>query len=106
MILRVHPITENCSRALRLGKHAVIGISPFNSYFSELRLQKLIRWGLSSFERFHMFVPDTPARYTLEALDTTHKKQVTKHADRQITSIIKYGVRFVRMMCRLTEARK
>jgi hypothetical protein len=38
----VKPLTENSQSILEKGTHVVIGISPFNSYFSEARLRELV----------------------------------------------------------------
>mgnify|MGYP001810438122 CR=1 FL=1 len=47
--------------------HAVVGTSPFNSYYSEARLTELLAWAKDHFERVDLFVPDTPTVWTLEA---------------------------------------
>lgn len=62
------PLTERCARVLERRAHAVLGISPFNSYFSEVRIRTLCAWALSNFEAVHLFVPDIPSAWTLEAL--------------------------------------
>jgi cyclo(L-tyrosyl-L-tyrosyl) synthase len=49
-------------------KHAMIGVSPFNGYFKEEILIKLIAWASQNFERFNLFIPDAPVVYTLKAL--------------------------------------
>jgi cyclo(L-tyrosyl-L-tyrosyl) synthase len=61
------PVTGRCHEALARHAHALIGISPFNSYFSAGRICDLVRWGLAEFDRVHLFVPDLPAAYTLRA---------------------------------------
>lgn len=73
-----YPLTHSCSDALSLGHHAVLGISPFNSYFSETRIQQLAAWGLRHFASIHLFVPDVPAAYTLEALGYAPNKAAKK----------------------------
>lgn len=73
-----HPLTRSCSDALSLGHHAVLGISPFNSYFSTTRIQQLAAWGLRHFASIHLFVPDVPAAYTLEALGYAPNKAAKK----------------------------
>lgn len=77
-----YPLTHSCSDALSLGHHVVLGISPFNSYFSETRIQQLAAWGLRHFTSIHLFVPDVPAAYTLEALGYAPNK-AEKKARRQ-----------------------
>lgn len=63
---------ETCSTARCLPErskraHVALGISPFNSYYSEGRLASLFRWGESRFDRVDVFVPDVPTTWTLEA---------------------------------------
>jgi len=62
------PVSSMCAAIYGAQHHAVIGVSPFNSYFSEDRLAALFAWADSRFEAFHIFVPDEATRYTLEAL--------------------------------------
>jgi len=64
----VAPLAEPGGDALRRGAHAVLGISPFNSYFTEERIRSLAAWAVEHFERVHLFIPDEPTRFTLEAL--------------------------------------
>jgi cyclo(L-tyrosyl-L-tyrosyl) synthase len=53
-----------------LKEPALIGISPFNSYYSEENLKKLFSWGLSTFKRkrISIFIPDGISIYTLHAM--------------------------------------
>jgi cyclo(L-tyrosyl-L-tyrosyl) synthase len=76
------PLTNSCVRSFKVREHACIGISPFNSYFSEEMILKLVRWATSNFKSHHLFVPDKPASYTLEALGYD-KKKADKKARRQ-----------------------
>ncbi|MCP9931467.1 tRNA-dependent cyclodipeptide synthase [Cyanobium sp. AMD-g] len=47
--------------------HAVVGTSPFNSYYSEGRLTALLAWANEHFDHIDVFIPDTPTVWTLEA---------------------------------------
>lgn len=49
-------------------EHALIGISPFNSYFTEERLLQLIGWGLKTFNKITVFLPNQISVFTLMAL--------------------------------------
>ncbi|MGI4852200.1 MAG: tRNA-dependent cyclodipeptide synthase [Janthinobacterium lividum] len=51
-----------------LGDHVLIGVSPFNSYFSQENLEKIILWGLNNFKNIHIFLPDEIYTYTFLAL--------------------------------------
>lgn len=64
----VKPVSRTCASIYEAKDHAVIGVSPFNSYFSEERLTKLFTWAHRTFRAFHIFVPDEATRYTLEAV--------------------------------------
>ena len=47
---------------------ALIGISPFNSYFSVEQILKIIFWIDREFDSFSIFMPDQISQYTLQAL--------------------------------------
>lgn len=40
-------------------EHALLGVSPFNSYYSEQKINKLIHFARENFKDFHLFVPNT-----------------------------------------------
>jgi cyclo(L-tyrosyl-L-tyrosyl) synthase len=61
-----------------LKEHALIGISPFNSYYSEENLKKLFSWGLSTFKRISIFIPDGISMYTLHAMGYSQEKAKKK----------------------------
>lgn len=64
----VNPISTNCKKLAAEKEHVLIGISPFNSYYSEERIERLICWGKDNFNRFHLFVPDTLPYFNFLAL--------------------------------------
>ncbi len=76
------PVTPVCAGLFNAHEHAVIGISPFNSYFSEEKIENLICWTKQHFDAFHIYVPDGPSQYTLEALGYPEGK-AHKKASRQ-----------------------
>lgn len=76
--MRTIPLSENCQINLQRRNHVCFGISPFNSYFSEERILKLVHWGRSHFRSMHFFMPDIPSAYTLEALGYTPEKAAWK----------------------------
>ncbi len=76
------PVTPVCAGLLNMREHAVIGISPFNSYFSEEKIESLISWARERFKSFHIYVPDGPAVFTLEASGYTNAR-ARKKARRQ-----------------------
>jgi cyclo(L-tyrosyl-L-tyrosyl) synthase len=70
----VRPLTDNSRTILEQRTHVLIGVSPFNSYFSEARLRELAAWGRENFEAMHLFIPDFPTTYTLLALGYSSKE--------------------------------
>lgn len=72
------PLTPQCARHLRSREHACLGISPFNSYFTEAQIRRLARWAFRTFSTVHFFVPDAAAAHTLEALGYPAKKAAAK----------------------------
>lgn len=64
----MQPVSQLCADIYAKRQHAIIGVSPFNSYFSEKRLTELFTWADETFEAFHIFVPDDATKYTLEAV--------------------------------------
>ncbi|MFF9815500.1 tRNA-dependent cyclodipeptide synthase [Streptomyces sp. NPDC014006] len=57
-VFQVQPYTSHCRVIHDEGAHAVIGVSPGNSYFSAGRLHDLARWGLNRFERVDFVYTD------------------------------------------------
>ena len=76
------PVTPNCRAVFDRCGHAVIGISPFNSYFTVSRIRDLVEWGERTFDRIHLFVPDVPAAYTLQSTGYSWR-EATRKARRQ-----------------------
>lgn len=56
----------------------LLGISPFNSYFSEEIIGHWIQWAHSTFSSFHIFIPDTLPIYTFLALGYDEAKAQNK----------------------------
>jgi cyclo(L-tyrosyl-L-tyrosyl) synthase len=59
-------------------RHALIGISPFNSYFSEEVLTELFSWALKIFKDVNIFIPNEISSYTFEALGYDKNKALKK----------------------------
>jgi cyclo(L-tyrosyl-L-tyrosyl) synthase len=51
----------------------VLGISPFNSYFNDANLTKLVNYGLNNYKDLKIFLPDKPAMYSLMAMNYEEK---------------------------------
>lgn len=59
-------------------EHALIGVSPFNSYFTESNLEKLFRWAISNFKNINIFIPDEISAYTFQAMGYSEKRAKKK----------------------------
>ena len=72
--LAAEPLTDRCKQILAIGDHAIIGVSPFNSYFTEPTIARIIEWCQAHFSRFDLYLPDKPNEYTLLALGYSASK--------------------------------
>ncbi|WP_225728194.1 MULTISPECIES: tRNA-dependent cyclodipeptide synthase [unclassified Nocardia] len=63
----VRPFTPHCEVIYRDADHAVIGVSPGNSYFSTRRLRDLAHWGRSRFDRVDFVYTDIHVAEMFEA---------------------------------------
>ncbi|WP_405671180.1 tRNA-dependent cyclodipeptide synthase [Streptomyces sp. NBC_01530] len=66
-LFEVRPFTPHCEVILTAADHAVIGVSPGNSYFSAHRVHDLARWGLAVFERVDFVYTDLHVAEMYEA---------------------------------------
>lgn len=64
----VQPFTQHCHVIHTEGDHAVIGVSPGNSYFSRERIRDLGAWGLAHFDRVDFVYTDVHVAESYEAL--------------------------------------
>ncbi|MFD4546074.1 tRNA-dependent cyclodipeptide synthase [Streptomyces sp. NPDC058466] len=64
----VQPYTPHCQVIQAAGDHAVIGVSPGNSYFSARRINDLARWGVEHFDRVDLVYTDLHVAEMYEAL--------------------------------------
>lgn len=82
----VRPFTQQCQIIHTEGDHAVIGVSPGNSYFSRQRLRDLGLWGLTNFDRVDFVYTDVHVAESYEALGDSaieaRRKAVKKHPRR------------------------
>ncbi|MBY4226842.1 tRNA-dependent cyclodipeptide synthase [Rhodococcus fascians] len=54
----VRPQTATCAAVLDRRQHAFLGISPFNSRFSDDYVLRLARWAARQFDKFDFLLPD------------------------------------------------
>ncbi|WFC40262.1 tRNA-dependent cyclodipeptide synthase [Pseudoxanthomonas sp. SE1] len=71
-------ITRECDRLWSEGAMALVGISPFNSYFSTERIQSIIDFCEDGGRAVALFVPDDVTRFTLQARGYTKDEAVRK----------------------------
>ncbi|GAB2631327.1 cyclodityrosine synthase [Nocardia goodfellowii] len=64
----MRPYTSHCRVIYGDGDHAIIGISPGNSYFSRHRIRDLAAWGLSHFDRVDLVYTDVHVAEMHQAL--------------------------------------
>ncbi|MFC1410205.1 tRNA-dependent cyclodipeptide synthase [Streptacidiphilus sp. N1-12] len=67
-VFEVRPYTPHCQVIQAEGDHAVIGVSPGNSYFSAQRLVDLARWGVAHFDQVDFVYTDLHVAEMYEAL--------------------------------------
>jgi cyclo(L-tyrosyl-L-tyrosyl) synthase len=85
--ISVEPISLQSRNIRDRGEHVVLGISPFNAYFTEERIRELAAWGRQHFKAMHLFVPDVPSIFTLRAMGYTESR-ARKKAHRQAKYLV------------------
>ena len=68
--MQVTPVTARCGEIWQRHPAIVLGISPFNSYFSRIRIEQLIRWSLRYSRQVYCYVPDAASAWNLIATGT------------------------------------
>jgi cyclo(L-tyrosyl-L-tyrosyl) synthase len=72
--------------------HCILGISPFNSFFSEENITTLINWANTQFRSFQIFIPDKISYYNFVQLGYSEgkaKQKVRKQDNYLYNKIIK-----------------
>lgn len=72
------PVSSKCKEILEKGEHAMFGISPFNSYYCEANITKIIHWAKAKFNDFHLVIPDKLPYYNLTAVGYDSAKALKK----------------------------
>lgn len=99
MVITPHPISPSSSALYKNKEHVLLGISPFNSYYSEEIIRDWIQWAHTTFSSFNIFIPDTLPMYTFLALGYDESKAINK-AKRQ-AAYLKNKVRRALEQCQL-----
>jgi cyclo(L-tyrosyl-L-tyrosyl) synthase len=76
--MELRGVTRECDRLWANGATALIGISPFNSYFSAERIRAIIEFCERGGRPVALFVPDDVTRYTLQARGYSEEEAVRK----------------------------
>jgi tRNA-dependent cyclodipeptide synthase len=94
--IKPHPATENCQRLLARGEHVLLGVSPFNTKFTESYVTQLIRWADETFDSFTIALPGArEAALMLEAAGTPAGKAArkTRHELNRNTRLIQAALK-------------
>lgn len=76
--MELHGASPVCERLWANGAMALLGISPFNSYFSTERIRELIAFCAQDGRSVALFVPDNVTRYTLQARGYSEQEALHK----------------------------
>jgi cyclo(L-tyrosyl-L-tyrosyl) synthase len=58
--------------------HALIGVSPFNGYFTTSNIEKTLIWAHSNFKSFEVFTMDKASKYNLIAMGYSENEAIKK----------------------------
>ncbi|MDA7027429.1 tRNA-dependent cyclodipeptide synthase [Bacillus sp. CLL-7-23] len=86
---KTETLTQNCTELFERRHHVLIGISPFNSQFSEDYIYRLIGWAINEFENVEVLLAGKEAANLLEALGTPRGK-----AERKVRKEVSRNKRF------------
>jgi cyclo(L-tyrosyl-L-tyrosyl) synthase len=73
---QIYPM--HVDRHLLEKSHCVLGISPFNSFFSEENITTLLNWANTQFRSFQVFIPDQISYYNFVQLGYSEGKAKQK----------------------------
>lgn len=79
--------SENCSRVIAMKQHIMIGISPFNSKFSEKYITKLIYWGAKKFKSIDILLPDIESAMLLILASGATKAKAERKTKKELNRI-------------------
>ncbi|MGN6670646.1 MAG: tRNA-dependent cyclodipeptide synthase, partial [Candidatus Nucleicultricaceae bacterium] len=74
--------------------HALIGVSPFNGYFTASNIEKTLIWAHSNFKSFGVFTMDKASKYNLIAMGYSEDEAIkkTKKQDQHLKNKIMRGL--------------
>ncbi len=71
-------VTPRCARLHGESAPVVLGISPFNSYFSEQVIAEIANWASAAGCDYYLYIPDGPSIFTLRAMGYEANKAIRK----------------------------
>jgi len=71
-------VTPRCGRLHGDAAPVVLGISPFNSYFSEQAIMEIAEWASAVGSDYYLYIPDGPTKFTLRAMGYEEHKASRK----------------------------
>lgn len=71
-------VTSRCARLHNESAPIVLGISPFNSYFSEEVISDIAAWASLAGSDYYLYIPDGPTKFTLQAIGYEENKAKRK----------------------------
>jgi cyclo(L-tyrosyl-L-tyrosyl) synthase len=87
---RLTPINNQSDEILKRKEFALIGVSPFNSYFSVEQIFSMLELVSQNFDDFAIFIPDKISRFTLKAMGYSDSR--THHKIRKQDNYLKNKV--------------
>lgn len=88
-LFNVVPLSKNCGEIYKNRTHILLGISPFNSKFSQDYIHQLIDWSSENFENVSILLAGDEAKNLLEAIGTP-----TTKAKRKVRKEVRRHFRF------------
>jgi cyclo(L-tyrosyl-L-tyrosyl) synthase len=78
VIVKLEPLNEKSKNLFLTGDHVLIGVSPFNSYYTSTRIKQLTSWVAKRFKKINIFIPDKISKFTLESIGYTTEQAIQK----------------------------
>jgi len=99
VVYKIIPLSEQCASIVNRGGHALVGLSPFNNYYSYARICSIFEWVSGVFRNFDALVPGEEAALTLIAggepahtAATKARFQVSKLRSRAVDAMSRLGI--------------
>jgi len=96
----VLPFSPWCEPIIRNANHALVGLSPFNNYYSHRRICSIITWAQRTFRSFSVLLPGEEAALTLIAAGepahtaaTKARLHVSKLRSRALDAMSRVGIK-------------